>query len=79
MPPHLHLRRRDHLGQGIDAARPRAAPPQIECEIAVAAADIEHLPARDRAGQIEELIDACRRLDALDRAAERLVALTIPA
>jgi hypothetical protein len=29
--------------------------------------------------QFDELIDACRRLDALDRAAERLVALTIPA
>jgi hypothetical protein len=28
--------------------------------------------------QYAELIDACRRLDTLDRAAERLVALTIP-
>jgi hypothetical protein len=28
--------------------------------------------------QFEELIDACRHLDSLDRAAERLVALTIP-
>ena len=28
--------------------------------------------------QYAELIDACRRLDTLDRAAERLIALTIP-
>jgi hypothetical protein len=30
------------------------------------------------AAQFDSLIDACRRLDALDRAAEKLVALTIP-